>query len=257
MKHIGICIITTLLLATVISSCGKQKDFVGETSSLTIFNCMTVGHTIFPALTGSPQLSFSNKLKGLKPIQEFSNNLFFKSFGVASGTIPLKIYVYPDSLMPVITKNLELKPKGIYSLFVTGTRAAIDTLFIKDQVPAIPVQDSMIVIRFVNLFKGGIPLSINIKDDITVNAIHTLSYKSITPYMTFKVKRVPGVSAIVYFEIRDAITTDIISTCQYKWYEPSPGNTDKHFLSKPATGVILDYLGTPTCTIIDPVLVQI
>ena len=246
-----------LLLAAVVTSCKKDQEVLKETSSITIVNCMTTGNTIFPALTDPQNLSFSSKVMGLRPLQEFLTEGFAaKIWGLNSGTAPLKIYVFPDSLSPAVTQKIDLKAGDIYSLYVTGDRNNIDTLLVKDSIPHVAAKDSMIIVRFVNLIKDGVPLSVNIVDEPAIPAIENIGYKSVTPYQVFRTKKASTPEeCFFYFELRNALTHELISTFKYQWYSLGNGN-EKNQLSKTVTGIIQNYLGTPTCTMLSQDLMK-
>lgn len=135
----------------------------------------------------------------------------------------------------------------IGSLFVAGTPAVPDTLFVKDAPTHFPITDSSMGIRFVNLSGAKTAVSINLQGQAHGSVTAGLPYKSITEFK--KYLAVPSVQRYV-FEIRDATNGQLLATNtinnpgvtatvnQWRYhnftlvYSGSPGNQPAAFIVK-------------------------
>jgi len=70
-------------------------------------------------------------------------------YGASTGSSPVALFSTQDTLKPLFKGDFLLKPGGIYSLYLCGTEATPDTLFMQDIIPIQP--DSNAGARFVNL----------------------------------------------------------------------------------------------------------
>lgn len=205
MKHIIKLLPICLLLWC---SCSKQKSVPG-TASLTLINAV-------PNSTPSLVTSFN----GTGPIQWYLNALKLV-YGKAdktnqslayTGEQRLAVYHYPDTNAhnaPLYDLTLDLQPNTIYTLFLTGTLTAPDTLFTVDSPPYHPDTDSSLGIRFVNLMAGSAPVSVNLAGRANGSEVNALSYKNITAFTNY-----PATADISRhtFEFRDAATGNLISS---------------------------------------------
>lgn len=110
---------------------------------------------------------------------------------------------------PLLVLSLDLPISSTRSLFLTGTEAHPDTLFVDDKPFYFPVQDTSMGIRFVNLSPGSTPISVNIEGQSNGSTINSLSYKGITNFKSYPANA--AVSNYV-FEFRDAATGDLLAT---------------------------------------------
>lgn len=251
MKRKYIHLMVLLLLLAVTFSCKKEKYSIVGTSSLTIVNCLSDATYLFPQLYNSANIDFSNKINGMPPVSLDATKMM-RYYGLASGIVPLNIFAYPDSVKPVISKSLDLKSGAFYSFFLTGTKAEIDTLFIKDELPKTQPSDSLIVVRFINTCKTTNPLRINPVGKPAAPTMGNLSYNQISAYQTFSVKKLSHTGGENYnFEIHDAVTGDLLLTYAYPWSSTTTsGNTN--YLSKGATIIITGSGNAIRCVGITP-----
>lgn len=203
MKHI-----ITILVVLLALSCTKNQSYPG-TASLTLINAV-------PNSTPSLVTNFS----GTEPIQWYKNalKLVYGTSGTSNqamaytGEQRLAIYKYPDTLahnFPLYDLALDLHPGTIYTLFLTGTLTAPDTLFTIDAPPYHPATDSSLGIRFVNLMAGSVPVNVNLTGNANGSETNNLAYKSITGFKNYAATY--NVSKYT-FEFRNATTGTLIST---------------------------------------------
>jgi hypothetical protein len=97
----------------------------------------------------------------------------------------------------------------IYSLFIAGTTTSLDTLFVQDNIPAYPQNDSVTGVRFVNLASGGNSITINVQGNPGQPLATAVAYKQITSF-----NQLPAAIPITdyTFEFRDAISDSVLTT---------------------------------------------
>ena len=200
-KLLPVCAVLCTLLA-----CTKQQSFPGS-ASLTLINAV-------PNSTPSLVTNFG----GTDPITWYKNalKLVYGTSGAANqslaytGEQQLAVYRYPDTMAhstPLFNLALDLQPGSIYTLFLTGTLAAPDTLMTIDNPPYHPATDSSLGVRFVNLSAGSAPISVNITGSANGSEAGSLGYKTITGFRNYSA--VAGISHY-NFEFRDAATGTLL-----------------------------------------------
>lgn len=207
-KEILFAYISGLLFLVGLASCSKEKTVPGAVS-LTLVNGM-VGSTPFLVTNfsgGNPLQSYTAAMK-----IRYATYSIFNQSGSYGGKQPLAVYRYPDTTVhsiPVIHVDLNLEPHSMHTLFLAGTITEPDTLFTTDTPPSHPVEDSTMGVRFVNLLKGGAPISINIQGMQNGSEQPFLAYKGVTPFTIYKASA--GVSSYV-FEFRNAGAGNLMET---------------------------------------------
>jgi hypothetical protein len=202
MKHI----IRILVVCTAFA-CSKQKTFPG-TASLTLINAVPNSTpSLVTNFSGTDPINYRNALKlEYGKADKNNQNLSY------TGEQRLAIYKYPDTNAhnaPLYDLTLALEPGTIYTLFLTGTLSAPDTLFTIDTPPYHPAGDSALGIRFVNLMAGSAPVSVNLAGMANGSEANNLSYKSITGFTNY-----PATAAISKhtFEFRNTTNGALISS---------------------------------------------
>ncbi|QEC42928.1 DUF4397 domain-containing protein [Pseudobacter ginsenosidimutans] len=197
------------------TGCTKDEAVPGI-AALNVFNGVVGSGVLAPDLSngntgiqwykGSNLITYGNV--GAPSSFDSRKSVRFNSY---SGTRNIKFYQYPDTLphsKPVIQLTLDLPVGSINSLFLTGKPDAPDTLFIRDQLPYHPPSDSVTSIRVVNLIPG-LTVSVNLQDDPSGNEVASLGYKEVTAFKDYSVK---GTGLRYVFEIRNAVTGDLVAT---------------------------------------------
>ena len=205
-------ILFSLLTAEVLFSlaCNKQNSIVvpTPTSAVNIVNASVNSSPLVP--------NFSNDtIKWFANAQTIGYGSSFE-YSVASGNnVILAISQTSDTATVIFKASLNLKPRGIYSLFYCGepSQNGADTLFIEDQIPFYGITDSVVGVRFVNLVFGNTAISVNIQGDSVGSEIASLRYKGVSNFKSY-----PATSDVVSgytFEIRDAVSGTLLSTFTY------------------------------------------
>lgn len=215
MKHI-IAILTVCMFI----SCKKEQTFSG-TASLTLINAVPNSTpSLVTNFSGTDPIVYRNALK-LEYGKADKNNQNLSYTGEQS----LAIYKYPDTnahSVPLYDLTLNLQPGAIYTLFLTGTLTAPDTLFTIDTPPYHPATDSSLGIRFVNLMAGSMPVSVNLGGMANGSEANDLSYKNITGFTNY-----PAIAAVskYTFEFRNTTNGELISSFDVTGINVSnPGN---------------------------------
>jgi hypothetical protein len=189
--------------------------------------------TIFAACkkdgsTGTSNLaavSFVNATAGSSAlVPKFGNiNLIYSTLG-ASGKVnygassllswrgentTLSFVQTTDTTHTLFTANLNLQIGGVYSLYLTGTVAQPDTVFMQEHLTQHTIIDSVAGIRFVNLSPVTNPVSVDIKGLSNGSEVTSLPYKGRTVFKTYKADHT---IASYIFEFRDAASGTLLTT---------------------------------------------
>jgi hypothetical protein len=211
------------LLCITFFSCKKEEKLPG-TASLTVVNMVRGAQTMVANFGGTAPLTYY----ATAPFLYYNTFTYYQNrFNSVSGTQNIGFFSLPDTTdksKPVLLCNIDLPVASINSLFLIGTLEQPDNLFIRDEVPFIPLTDSSGGFRFVNVLANSGPVSINIKDQAPGSLISSLAYKGVSDFIKLPVK--PGVTGYV-FEFRDAGTGSLIfsyTTPYMDVYQPGETN---------------------------------
>lgn len=204
----GLLFVCCLLMTAVISSCKKNQPFAGIPATCQVFNAMDDGIILLAHWdsTRPATFSFLRRINN-KANYSVTNNLFSS----LNSHQPLQLFAFPDTLShqrPLVDTRLQLEEGGLYSLFITGSKAAPEFVLHKDEIPAFNQQDSTTHIRFAN-FSDGQTISVNLKGEATGSFIQSIAPKGFSDFIEMNARR----SVIKYeFEIRDHANGDLITT---------------------------------------------
>lgn len=178
-----------------------------------------------PLASVAASLSFANTTVGSAPlVTKFGNvNLIYStvttankiSYGVSNtfseigGGQTVSFIQTTDTTHTLFTGNLNLQTGGIYSLYLTGTVAQPDTVFIHENLTYHAATDSVAGIRFINLSPGSNPVSVDIKGQANGSEVTNLVYKGRTIFKTYKADHTV---ASYIFEFRDATSGALLAT---------------------------------------------
>jgi hypothetical protein len=255
MKHTNYYVLGLFALIALFVSCKKTVDVVKPTSSITVYNGMSDGSAVFADFYKTGKLDFSSIANGIQSAS-IGFGTYILEKGVTSGTIPIDFYVYPDSVNVALSVTRNYKPSGMYSIFIAGTRSAIDTLITEDTVPVVPLTDSLLLIRTANLSNFPVPVSVNILGKTRpIPGLESLKNKNITGFLKVSVKRadMPGNDLTV--QIRNAATGALLTYTGVAW-RAANGSESSSYMSKPVN-LIITSAGTNTVAkFISPIKIQ-
>ena len=184
--------LTILIAGSLVASCKKDTGISTNIASLNIINATVDA----PSLA----LNFSSVV-----IPYYRNKTAISmgsavEFGLSSGVSALNLVSSADTSNTLFHGTLDLKLGGIYSLYVIGQTPHMDTLFMKDNIPA--HEDSTAGARFINLSPDSQSLSINQVGNTTPD-FTSLAYKKITGFKKYSaVTNITNNGGYTY-EIRD------------------------------------------------------
>lgn len=185
-------------LSVIFSSCKKQEIKTTPLASIQITN----------AVVGGAELQFGTN------VAIVSNNAY-TAYGILTGNRELKLFTKaaPNTLYYNQTKDFV--NGGVYSLFLTGTPAAVESVFLKEE--NIPSHtDNVFGARVINLVTGGVPISVNLQGNANGSFISNLTYKSIS---TFKDVSALDSEGDKVFEFRNAATGVLITSFTVPGYD--------------------------------------
>jgi hypothetical protein len=181
--------------------------------------------TIVNAIQGSNPLitnfqASSNGGKTTDPLHYFNTAAAIGAgssleFGNYSGTVSLALSQSPDTLTSIWNGQIYLPIGSIQTLFLSGDTLHVDTLLTTDAIPYYPPSDSAAGVRFINLSKGSLPMTVNIQGNAgTQTEFSDLGYRQISNFKGYSA--VSSVGNSYNFEIRDQATDSVLTT--FTWY---------------------------------------
>lgn len=216
MKKILLCL-CLFGSAGILCSCKKTPELTGAVS-LTIVNTLSTSFIV--NFNEKDTIIYANR--GTNQVIDMNNALEF-AFESGSQLINIRELTTtspPHSWMDHSMLKLAFRlPAGtIGSLFVSGTTAVPDTLFVKDAPVFFPVADSSMGIRFLNLSADKTIVSVNLMGQANGSEAGNLSYKGVTDFKRYPAN--PSIQQYV-FEFRDASDGKLLATSTIN----SPGAT--------------------------------
>ena len=207
MKYkIHLLLLSSLLFIAFIS-CKKERQ-QPIVSSLIVVNAVPGSTPLVVNFTGSQP---SNFYAGAAKINYGILDQFSR-FNMETTEQPLTLYQYPDTFStskPIFNLNLHLEKGSINSLFLMGTVAKPDYLFLSSVPPYHAVRDSTFGIRFVNLSYQSKPVNVYLIANGEQKEIDGLAYKGITPYKNYTARAADN---SYVFEFRDQETQNVIAS---------------------------------------------
>ncbi|MBO9572802.1 MAG: DUF4397 domain-containing protein, partial [Chitinophagaceae bacterium] len=206
MKYILIKLGTCFLL--FFTSCKKDILEIQDACAVNVINAV-VGAD--PIITDFDNLPFIDSFFAYTPKISYGSRVIFSR---PVGEISFKAYQFADTTnvlysLDELSKKPDLKPQGIYSLFLCGEiPTAVEGIFIEDELPSHSNTDSTVGIRFINLSPGSPSVNVFLAG-AGEPEFSMLNYKGITEF-----KNYATTSAIAeyVFEFRDANTQEVLAT---------------------------------------------
>jgi hypothetical protein len=186
------------LSAMILTSCKKQEVKLTPLASIQITN----------AVIGGSELQFGTNTATI------SNNAY-TAYGILTGSQILKLWSADVPNLVYYNQTKDFVNGGVYSLFLTGSPAAVESVFVKEE--NIPSHTTDVFgARVINLSTGSVPISVNLKGSANGSFVSSLAYKAISNFN--------DVSSLVSedtktFEFRNASTGDLISTFDVPDYD--------------------------------------
>ena len=208
-----IYIYATIFTLLLISGCIKTNSYHG-TSALNIVNAVNYSDPMVTnfsknGVKGTP----SSILKYYSTANQIAYGNSWES-GSYIGETFLSISQISDTTNVLWNGEINLEVGSIHSLFFCGDTATIDTFFTTDIIPYYRAADSLSGIRFVNLVKGSLPMSVNIQGNSpSLTEFNNLGYKQMSIFKPYNFNSSgPGSYS---FEIRDQNSDSILTV--FSW----------------------------------------
>lgn len=192
-------ILTSLLLASLFFSC-KKDNVLTDLASVNIINA-TVNVTSARVNYQGLSVFYS----ALNDKVSFGAN---KVYTIPANTLRLiDIVSATDSTISLYHRKIKLAPGNIYSLYLAGQSTAVDTLFLKDNIPY--RTDSTAGVRFMNLSYNSTPVNVTLSTTTTVNEFNNIAYKGITDFKTYPALKT---NTSYVFQIRDGVSNNLLTS---------------------------------------------
>lgn len=189
-----------VVLAAGWSACRKNTVHYNPPAVVTVYNTMGDGTSFYVNLAPGHSIvyAFAMKLANQRNEQlTFPDNERFMS-----------VYADPDTLStdkPAWRSELEMQAGGMYSLFFTGEKNAVDGLLVRDTLPVPAPGDSVTYFRFANMSSRN-KVDVYLKGEAGP-MVRGLAFRSLSGFFRFGA----NASAPDYeFEFRDAETGDLL-----------------------------------------------
>jgi hypothetical protein len=190
--------ILMLLFVLVLASCKKQEIKTTPLASIQITN----------AVAGGSTLQFGTN------VAMIPNNAY-TAFGILTGNQSLKLSstIAPNEVY--YNQNKDFVNGGVYSLFLTGTPASVESVFLKEE--NTPSHTANVFgARVINLVASNVPISINLQGNANGSFISSLAYKAISSFKDVSALDSEGDKV---FEFRNAATGDLITSFTVPSYD--------------------------------------
>ncbi|WP_127132933.1 DUF4397 domain-containing protein [Pseudoflavitalea rhizosphaerae] len=206
MKKANPVLLLTMLLMAIVVSCKKNTGYTAS-GSLNYVNAVVNAELLTADFGIDKRLIFYDVTQAFRYASPTSYN--FQS--LPPGPNKLDIYGYGDTTehdSPLASVVLDIVPADMYTLFLSGNRAQIDTVLIKEQFPAYAVNDSSFSVRFLNLSRGTNPVSAEI-DEVPQTGATSIVYKAKSNWIPLSAQ-----SKVSNYQIRfkDQVTGNILAT---------------------------------------------
>ncbi|HWW41460.1 hypothetical protein [Pedobacter sp.] len=191
--------IMMLLSVLILASCKKQDIKLTPLASLLVTNAVSGG---------------GNLVLGTNAVPVYNNN--FQTYGMLTGSREVKLLDTAVGINKVYyNQTKDFVNGGMYSLFLGGTPAAVESVFIKEE--NIPSHTADVFgARVINLVTGGAPISVNVQGSPNGSFVNSLAHKAIS---TFKDISSLAAEGDKVFEFRNAATGDLITSFTVPGYD--------------------------------------
>lgn len=130
----------------------------------------------------------------------------YKIFTIVAGNpSPIKAFASSAPNTPYYHQSLNIAQGGIYSLYLTGTNATAEAVFVKDDIPPYP-SDDVVNVRLVNLSPNAGVINVTLASTPNVNLFTNVAYKQVTDFITLPLPAVIP-SGTNVFQFRNATGT--------------------------------------------------
>lgn len=186
------------LCAMILSSCKEQEIKLTPLASIQITN----------AVVGGSELQFGTNVATVP-------NNGYTAYGILTGNQALRLSTKTAPTTVYYNDTKDFVNGGVYSLFLTGTPAVVESVYLKEE--NIPSHTADVFgARVINLVTGGAAISVNVKGSANGSFVSSLAYKAIS---TFKDVSSVAAEGDKVFEFRNAASGDLITSFTVPGYD--------------------------------------
>lgn len=183
-------------LSVILASCKRREIETTPLASLIVTNVVNNG---------------GNLVLGTNAASTYNN--YFQGYSIKTGNKQIKLVDTAGGIKKVYyDRSADLVNGGLYSLFLTGTPEAVESVFVKEE-NIVPHKENVFGVRVVNLSTENLPISVNIAGAANGSLIPTLSYKNLSDF-----KKVAATTSQT-LEFRNAATGILITTFDVPDYD--------------------------------------
>ncbi|WP_316835501.1 hypothetical protein [Pedobacter nutrimenti] len=181
-----------LLSVLILVSCKKQEIKTTPLASLLVTNAVVDGGNLVFGTNATPVYNSNSQ-----------------AYGMLTGSREIKLVDNAGGINKVYySQGQDFVNGGVYSLFLTGTSSAVESVFMKEE--NIPSHTADVFgARVINLVPGGVPISVNIQGSPNGSFTNSLAYKSISKFRDVSSLASEGSKV---FEFRNAITGVLLTS---------------------------------------------
>ncbi|WP_341835626.1 hypothetical protein WJU16_22625 [Chitinophaga pollutisoli] len=200
---------------SVLASCKKHEREEIFPTSLTMVNALNDRTSFLTAYFGESQPKIYARLV-------YIGNGAAYNYATNKTDLPVRMFRNHDTLhvdKPFLQTRLPLEPGTIYTHFVYGAPDRVQQKTVKEQLPSRSLEDSVVNLRFINLFENRAIDVVQLEPEAKTMASN-LVYEQLTGFM-----KVPVTGAVenFRFEVRDHATGATLAT--FSEANTFPGST--------------------------------
>jgi hypothetical protein len=175
-------------------SCSKNKVTSGSVAALQVTNAIIGGSNIgFNTNAWDSVVGYNAKV-----------------FSLRGGTNSILFYPTSNPIKPFYNSSKMTNNGEIYSAFLHGKLPDVETIWIKDSIPAYYL-DSSIGVRVINLSPNSAPIDITLASSPTNKLFASVGYKKLTDFIVLSLKVGRPVGS-VNFQVRNSTNNVILAT---------------------------------------------
>lgn len=165
---------------------------------------------------------FGQKSDLAVPLQYFAtaNQVYYGNSwesGSYVDSVSLSLFQGTDTVTALWAGNLYLPQGSIHTLFLSGDTVSVDTLLTTDIIPYYSNSDSVAGVRFVNLSKGSLPMTVDLQGNPpTQFEFSNLGYRQISNFKQYNASS-NAPQAGYTFEIRDQESGTLLTTISWSY----------------------------------------
>ncbi|MBC9933111.1 hypothetical protein [Chitinophaga qingshengii] len=212
------------------TSCKKELREEIFPASLTIVNGLNDNTSFLSFYFGKSQPRVYNKLSLIS-----SGNSM--DYATDKMDLPVTCFRNNDTLQPdkpFLKTNIALEPGGIFTHFVYGSPAQVKQKTVKEQLPSRSQQDSVVNLRFINLFDNR-PIDVVQLEPVPGTMVTNLAYEELSGFMKVTVN---ASVAHFRFEVRDHATGVPLTTLSVDNILPGTTTPNNQWLFKARTMLV-------------------